>query len=236
MSNFRAEMLSQVDTRERNILKNVYIWMTGGLTLTGLVAYLVATTPSLLRLFLGSAFSLILIVIAQLVIVTLLSARLDKMSSTAAVASFIGYSALTGITLSVIFYAYSGPDISRAFFTTAAAFAGMSLYGMTTKRNLNGISHYLMMGLWSIIIVSLINFFLKSSGIYYLISIVGVFIFLGLTAWETQRIKQLNESYASQMDEDTYIKLSIMGALSLYLSFINIFLYLLRIFGRDNNR
>ncbi len=234
MSNFRAEMLSKVESRERNILKNVYIWMTAGLTLTGLVAYLVATTPALMRLFLGSAFSLIFIVIAQLVIVGFLSARLERMSSTAAVASFIGYSVLTGITLSVIFYAYRGPDISRAFFTTAAAFAGMSLYGMTTKRDLNGLSHYLMMGLWSIIIVSLINLFLKSSGLYYLLSFVGVFIFLGLTAWETQRIKQLNATYASEMDEETYIKISIMGALSLYLSFINIFLYLLRIFGRDN--
>ncbi len=234
MSNFRAEMLSKVESRERNILKNVYIWMTAGLTLTGLVAYLVATTPALMRLFLGSAFSLIFIVIAQLVIVGFLSARLERMSSTAAVASFIGYSVLTGITLSVIFYAYRGPDISRAFFTTAAAFAGMSLYGMTTKRDLNGLSHYLMMGLWSIIIVSLINLFLKSSGLYYLLSFVGVFIFLGLTAWETQRIKQLNATYASEMDEETYIKVSIMGALSLYLSFINIFLYLLRIFGRDN--
>jgi FtsH-binding integral membrane protein len=234
MSNFRAEMLSKVESRERNILKNVYIWMTAGLTLTGLVAYFVATTPALMSLFLGSAFSLIFIVIAQLVIVGLLSARLERMSSTSAVASFIGYSVLTGITLSVIFYAYRGPDISRAFFTTAAAFAGMSLYGMTTKRDLNGLSHYLMMGLWSIIIVSLINFFLKSSGLYYLLSFVGVFIFLGLTAWETQRIKQLNATYASEMDEETYIKISIMGALSLYLSFINIFLYLLRIFGRDN--
>ena len=234
MNDYKAQMLSDVVSRERNILRNVYIWMTLGLSLTGLVAYSVATSQTLLRLFLGSAFSLILIVIAQLLIVSVLSARLQKMSSTGAVIAFIAYSILTGITLSVIFYAYRGPVISRAFFTTAASFAGMSLYGMTTKRELNGLSHYLMMGLWSLIIASLINLFLKSSGLYYLISIAGVLIFLGLTAWETQKIKQLNASYSASMDEETYIKVSIMGALSLYLSFINIFLYLLRIFGRDN--
>jgi len=140
---------------------------------------------------------------------------------------------LTGITLSVIFMAYSGLTISRAFFTTAAAFGGMSLYGMTTKRELNGMGHYLMMGLWGIIIASLINMFLGSASIYYVISILGVVVFLGLTAWDTQKIKQWNEAYSGHMDEDTYIKLSILGALTLYLDFLNIFLFTLRIFGRN---
>jgi len=208
--------------------------MTAGLAMTGVVAYLVATNETLLRLFLGSGTSFLLIIIAQFALVIFLTARLQKMTSTTAIASFIGYSMLTGITLSVIFYAYSGLVISRAFFTTAAAFGGMSVYGMTTKRDLDGIGHYLIMGLWGIIIASLINMFLGSENIYYIISIIGVLVFLGLTAWDTQKIRRMNDAYGSSMDEETYIKLSIIGALILYLDFINIFLFLLRIFGRNN--
>lgn len=234
MTDQRAQMLSSVRNRERSILKNVYLWMTAGLALTGVVSYLVATTPSLMRMFLGSSFSFLFIVIAQFAVVFYLMARLDKMSSTSAIASFGAYSILTGITLSVIFYAYSGLVISRAFFTTAAAFGGMSFYGMTTKRDLDGIGHYLIIGLWGIIIASLINLLLGSANIYFLISIIGVLVFLGLTAWDTQKIRRMNDAYADRMDEETYIKLSIIGALMLYLDFINIFLYLLRIFGRNN--
>ncbi len=234
MTDQRAQVLSQVKNRERSILKNVYLWMTAGLAMTGVVAYLVATNETLLRLFLGSGTSFLLIIIAQFALVIFLTARLQKMTSTTAIASFIGYSMLTGITLSVIFYAYSGLVISRAFFTTAAAFGGMSVYGMTTKRDLDGIGHYLIMGLWGIIIASLINMFLGSENIYYIISIIGVLVFLGLTAWDTQKIRRMNDAYGSSMDEETYIKLSIIGALILYLDFINIFLFLLRIFGRNN--
>lgn len=234
MTEQRAQMLSQVKSRERSILKNVYLWMTAGLGLTGVVSYLVATNESLMRMFLGSTVSFLFIVIAQFAVVFFLMARLDKMTSTTAIASFGAYSILTGITLSVIFYAYSGLVISRAFFTTAAAFGGMSFYGMTTKRDLDGIGHYLVMGLWGIIIASLINMFLGSANVYYIISIIGVLVFLGLTAWDTQKIRRMNDAYASHMDEETYIKLSIIGALMLYLDFINIFLFMLRIFGRNN--
>ncbi|OHD32344.1 MAG: hypothetical protein CVV48_08150 [Spirochaetae bacterium HGW-Spirochaetae-4] len=234
MTEQRAQMLSQVKSRERSILKNVYLWMTAGLALTGVVSYLVATNESLMRMFLGSTVSFLFIVIAQFAVVFFLMARLDKMTSTTAIASFGAYSILTGITLSVIFYAYSGLVISRAFFTTAAAFGGMSFYGMTTKRDLDGIGHYLVMGLWGIIIASLINMFLGSANVYYIISIIGVLVFLGLTAWDTQKIRRMNDAYAGNMDEETYIKLSIIGALMLYLDFINIFLFMLRIFGRNN--
>ncbi len=233
MTDFKAQMLSSVKSRERSIMKNVYLWMTAGLSLTGVVSYLVASSPSLQRVFLGSATSLLLLIVAQFGLVIYLTARIQKMSATSAIAAFGGYAMLTGITLSVIFMAYSGLTISRAFFTTAAAFGGMSLYGMTTKRELNGMGHYLMMGLWGIIIASLINMFLGSASIYYVISILGVVVFLGLTAWDTQKIKQWNEAYSGHMDEDTYIKLSILGALTLYLDFLNIFLFTLRIFGRN---
>lgn len=233
MTDFKAQMLSSVKSRERSIMKNVYLWMTAGLSLTGVVSYLVASSPSLQRVFLGSATSLLLLILAQFGLVIYLTARIQKMSATSAIAAFGGYAMLTGITLSVIFMAYSGLTISRAFFTTAAAFGGMSLYGMTTKRELNGMGHYLMMGLWGIIIASLINMFLGSASVYYVISILGVVVFLGLTAWDTQKIKQWNEAYSGHMDEDTYIKLSILGALTLYLDFLNIFLFTLRIFGRN---
>lgn len=234
MTNQRTQMLSQVKNRERSILKNVYLWMTAGLAMTAVVSYAVATNDTLLRMFLGSSVSFLFIIFAQFGLVIYLSARLQKMASTSAIAAFMGYSILTGITLSVIFYAYSGLVISRAFFTTAAAFGGMSVYGMTTKRDLDGIGHYLIMGLWGIIIASLINMFLGSANVYYFISIIGVLVFLGLTAWDTQKIRKMNDAYGSSMDEETYIKLSIIGALMLYLDFINIFLFLLRIFGRNN--
>jgi FtsH-binding integral membrane protein len=234
MANSREQMLSSVRERENSILKNVYIWMSCGLALTGVVSYLVATTPALLRMFLGSGLSFLFIVVAQFALVFYLSARLDKMSANSAILSFVGYSILTGITLSSIFYAYSSIVISRAFFTSAALFGGMSFYGMVTKRDLSGMGHYLIMFLWGIIVASVINIFFRSEALYFMLSIVAVLVFLGLTAWDTQKIKTLNERYGRNMDEETYIKLSIIGALMLYLDFINIFLYLLRIFGRKD--
>lgn len=234
MAEQRAHMLTDVKAREQSILKNVYLWMTAGLALTGVVSYFVASSPTLIQLFLGNIVSFLLIIFAQFALVFYLSARLQKMSATAAVLSFAGYSILTGITLSVIFLAFSSLVISRAFFTTAAVFGGMSLYGMTTKREMNGIGYYLIMGLWGLIIASLINMLIGSETVYFIISIVGVLIFLALTAWDTQKIRRLNDSYGSRIDEETYIKLSIIGALMLYLDFLNIFLYLLRIFGRNN--
>lgn len=230
----KEQMLAYPVTRERNILKNVYMWMTGGLSLTGLVAYATATSEAMLSFVFGSPLTLMLLVIAEFALVIYISTRLQTMSAQRAVLAFIGYAMINGVVLSSIFLVYSGALISQAFFTTAALFAGMSLYGMTTKRQLDGIGHYLIMGLWGIIIVSVINMFLGSSSLYYAISYIGVLIFLGLTAWDTQQIKRWNESYGSTMDEESYVKLSILGALKLYLDFINIFLFLLRIFGRRN--
>lgn len=231
----KAQMLSTVSLRERSILKNVYLWMSVGLALTGVVSYVVAKASSLASLFLQSGFGFFILIIAQLGIVLFLTSRLEKMSATSAIISFGLYSIITGITFSIFFYIYTIETISRAFFTTAAMFGGMSLYGMTTKRDLSSVGHYLIMGLWGIIIASVINFLLRSDALNYFISIIGVLLFLGLTAWDTQKIKAMNDSYGSEMDEELYIKLSIMGALILYLDFINIFLYLLRIFGRRRN-
>ncbi|MDC7245838.1 MAG: Bax inhibitor-1/YccA family protein [Sphaerochaetaceae bacterium] len=234
MAPIRTSSLTNVKTRENSILKNVYAWMSAGLALTAVVSYTVASSESLMRMFFSSAFSFMFVIIAQLALVIYLSARLEKMSAMSAVLSFAGYSILTGVSLSLIVLAYTPIVLSRAFFTTALLFGGMSFYGMVTKRNLDGIGHYLIMGLWGIIIASIINMIFQSSGLYYMVSYLGVFIFLGLTAWDTQKIKRMNDAYGSSMDEDTYIKLSIIGALMLYLDFINIFLFLLRIFGRSN--
>ncbi len=232
----QSSFLSNIKARENTLLRNVYLWMTSGLALTAIVSYGIASSQSAMRFFFSNSFSFLFIIIAQLALVMYLSTRLKTMSMTSAVVSFAGYSILTGITLSVVLYAYSAVTISRAFFTTALLFGSMSFYGMVTKKNLDGIGHYLIMGLWGIIIASLVNLFLHSSGVYYMISYLGVFIFLGLTAWDTQKIKRMNDEIGMDMDEETYVKLSIIGALMLYLDFINIFFFLLRIFGRGSNR
>lgn len=229
MTDFRAQMLSNVKLRERSILKNVYLWMTAGLALTAVIAYLISASNIVI-----TPTVMFIAIIAEFALVVYLSARLQKMSTLAAVLAFTVYAMLNGVTLSIIFYVYGRLTISRAFFTTAALFGGMSLYGMTTKRQLDGIGHYLVMGLWGLIIASLINMFFRSESVYYFISIIGVLVFVGLTAWDTQKIKRLNDAYSGHMDEDTFVKLSIIGALTLYLDFLNIFLYLLRIFGRSD--
>ncbi len=236
MSERNSSILQNVATRERTILKNVYLWMTAGLGLTALVAFFVASNPSLLRALVGNTMGFLLIVIGQFALVFYLSARLDRMSQASAVGAFLAYSALNGIMLSTIFAVYAGVVIYKTFFTTALMFGGMSLYAMTTKRDLNKFGSYLVMGLWGLIIASLINMFFRSSGLDYPISFIGVGTFLGLTAWDTQKIIRMNEQYGSGIDEETFTKLSIIGALTLYLDFLNLFLFLLRIFGRSNNR
>ena len=234
MAYSRAEFLSIPRVRERNILRNVYLWMTAGLALTGVVSFAVAGNPALMRTLLGSRGLFLALIIGELVLVLYLSARINQMSASRATLAFAGYSILNGITLSVIFLAYTGAEISLAFFTAAGTFAGMSLYAMTTKRDLSGIGHYLIMGLWGIIIASVINLFLRSASLYYMISYIGVFVFIGLTAYDTQMIKRWNESFGTSISEEQYVKLSILGALKLYLDFLNMFLFMLRIFGRRN--
>lgn len=236
MSERNTSILQNVAARERTILKNVYLWMTAGLGLTALIAFFVASNPPLLRALVGNTMGFLLIVVGQFALVFYLSSRLDRMSQASAIGAFLAYSALNGIMLSTIFVVYAGVVIYKTFFTTALMFGGMSIYAMTTKRDLNRFGSYLVMGLWGLIIASLINMFFRSSGLEYLISFIGVGIFLGLTAWDTQKIIRMNEQYGSGIDEETFTKLSIIGALSLYLDFLNLFLFFLRIFGRSNNR
>ncbi len=230
----REQVLRIPAVRERNILRNVYLWMTAGLAITGVIAMGISSNPRWVMTLAQTPMLFILLVLAEFGLVIYLSARIFQMSVNAATMAFAAYSILNGVTLSVIFLAYTGETISLAFFTAAGMFAGMSLYAMTTKRDLSGIGHYLVMALWGIIIASIINIFLPSPGLYSLISYVGVAVFLGLTAYDTQTIKRWNQEMGSSVNEEQYVKLSIMGALKLYLDFINLFLFLLRIFGRRN--
>ncbi len=208
--------------------------MTAGLGLTSLISYFVASNPALLQALVGNMMGFLLLVIGQFALVFYLTARLDRMSQASAIGAFLAYSALNGIMLSTIFIVYTGAVIYKSFLTAALMFAGMSLYAMTTKRDLNRIGSYLVMGMWGLIGTMVLNMFLGSSGLDYLISFAGVAIFLGLTAWDTQKIVRWNQSYGTDIDEETFTKLSIIGALSLYLDFLNLFLFLLRIFGRSD--
>ncbi len=214
------------------LIKNVYLWMTLGLGLTGVVAYGVSGNVQLVRTVATGPLFWVLI-IGELALVWTLSARVMKMSVTAATLAFGAYAFLNGLTLSVIFLAYTGETIATAFFVSAGMFGTMSLWAMTTKKDLSGFGQYLFMGLIGIIIASVVNIFLNSSGLSYLISYAGVFLFLGLTAYDTQQIQRMAAQFAGT-GEDNYVRLSIMGALKLYLDFINLFLFLLRIFGRES--
>ncbi|MFW6337703.1 MAG: Bax inhibitor-1/YccA family protein, partial [Alkalispirochaetaceae bacterium] len=207
--------------RDQSILKNVYTWMALGLAITGVVALYVASTPALMQTLVGNRMLFFLLIAGELGLVFFLSARIHKMSPGAATASFAGYAILNGVTLSVIFLAYTNASIARAFFVAAGMFAGMSLWAMTTKKDLSSIGNYLIMGLWGIIIASLVNIFLASSSLSWVISFVGVFLFLGLTAYDTQIIKRWSAEMGDVDDAD-YMRISIMGALKLYLDFINL--------------
>lgn len=217
-------------TRDQSILKNVYMWMTLGLAITGVVAMYVASSPGIMQALVGNRMLFFLLIAGELGLVFFLSARIHKMSPGAATASFAGYAVLNGVTLSVIFLAYTNASIARAFFVAAGMFAGMSLWAMTTKKDLSSIGNYLIMGLWGIIIASVVNIFLASSSLSWVISFVGVFLFLGLTAYDTQIIKRWSAEMGD-MDEADFMRISIMGALKLYLDFINLFLFLLRLLG-----
>jgi hypothetical protein len=225
--------LESVIARERSLLRNVYLWMSLGLALTGVVALGIASNP---RLVIGLASNPLLfvgVILAEVGLVMYLSARIQAMSAGAATIAFAAYAALNGVSLSLVFLAYTGTSIASAFFITAGTFGAMSLYAITTKRDLSGIGNYLMMGLLGLVIASIVNIFLRSSGMEWMISVVGVLLFVGLTAYDTQIIKNWNQQAAYTADESIFIRISIIGALKLYLDFINLFLFFLRLFGRN---
>lgn len=210
-------------------LAKVFNWMAVGLGLTGIIAYFTAATGLAVTLTSGPLF--MILIFGELGLVVFLSARINKMQAGTASSMFLLYSVLNGLTLSVIFLMYTGSSIAATFFITAGMFGAMAIYGLVTKRDLSGFGSFLFMGLIGVIIASIVNIFLKSAGLYWVISMIGVLVFTGLTAYDIQKIKKIGEAGIMQQGEAAITKGSIMGALALYLDFINLFLMLLRFFG-----
>ena len=222
-----AAAAADIDVGLRQYMLKVYNYMTGGLVLTGLVAFFVSQSPGMLHAIYGTPL-LWVVMLAPIGISFFFSMRLMHMSASAAQTLYWVFAAVMGLSLSFIFLAYTGVSIARVFFITAGTFAGMSLYGYTTKRDLAGMGSFLFMGLIGLIIASLVNVFLQSTALQFALSVIGVLVFVGLTAWDTQRIKEM---YAAGDGEEVGTKKAILGALRLYLDFINLFLYFLQFFG-----
>ncbi len=218
---------ADIDAGLRAYMLGVYNYMSIALVITGLAAFGVSQSPELLQLIYGTPLKWV-VMLAPLGMVFFLSARIHAMAASTAQLLFWVFSVLMGVSISYIFIAYTGESIVRVFFITAASFAGLSLVGYTTKKNLSAFGSFLTIGLIGIIIASIVNIFLASSGLSFVISILGVLIFAGLTAYDTQRIKLM---YMESDHSEVAQKKSIMGALSLYLNFLNMFLFLLQLFG-----
>lgn len=225
---------TRVQVQVNEFIRSVYNWMTIGLALTGFMAYFVSQSPTLLQLIFGNKLVFFGLIIGELGMVFYLSARIQKLSAAGATGLFTAYAALNGVTLSFIFIAFSGTSIASTFFICSAMFVACSIYGMVTKKDLTSFGGFLFMGLVGIIIASVINIFLNSSGLNMIISYIGVFVFVGLTAYDTQKLKTMAMSQPEGVDGEVVRKGAILGALSLYLDFINLFLMLLRILGNRN--
>ena len=222
---------TQVQVLVNTFVRSVYNWMAIGLALTGFIAYYVANSPSLLRLILGNQLIFFGLIIGELALVFSISARVHKMKASTATALFVLYAALNGATLSVVFIAYTSSTITSTFFICAGTFIACSIFGWTTKRDLTSLGGFMFMGLIGIIIASVVNFFIRSSAMTMIISYVGVLVFVGLTAYDTQKIKNMALAQPADLEAGVIRKGAILGALSLYLDFINLFLMLLRILG-----
>jgi hypothetical protein len=217
---------ADIDQGLKSYMLQVYNYMAGALALSGIVAYMVGTNETLMQAIFGTPLAFV-VMLAPLGFVWFFSAKVHSMQISTAQTCFWVFAGLMGLSLSYIFAVYTGVSITRVFFITASVFGAMSLYGYTTKKDLSGWGSFLFMGLIGLVVASLVNIFLKSSALDFAVSAIGVLVFTGLTAYDTQRIKQ---TYY-QLSGDTLAKASIMGALSLYMDFINLFIMLLRFFG-----
>ncbi|MEM5788756.1 MAG: Bax inhibitor-1/YccA family protein [Syntrophobacteraceae bacterium] len=222
----------RVAVAQSDFIRKVFNWMGLGLAVTALSSLYTASSPALLQLVFGNSIVLILLIVAELGLVMALSAAINRIQSSTALLMFFAYSLLNGVTLAAIFLVYTRASIASTFFVTAGTFGAMSLYGYTTKRDLTSWGSFLFMGLIGVIIASLVNFFLQSPMIYWLITYAGIIVFVGLTAYDTQQIKQMAHAGFSGSEDER--RGAIIGALKLYLDFINLFLLLLRVFGRRN--
>lgn len=212
------------------LMRKVYVWMTLALVITGATAYGVATSPGLLMAIATNQLLFWGLIIAEFGLVVAISAAINKLSLTTATLLFVLYSVINGATLSFIFAVYTMSSIASVFFITAGTFAVMAVIGYTTKKDLTSMGKILFMALIGIIIATVVNIFLKSTGLQMIVSYLGVLIFVGLTAYDSQKIKQMLLT-APDAGEGAQ-KIALLGALSLYLDFVNLFIYLLRIFGR----
>lgn len=215
------------------LMRKVYLWMTLALMITGITATGVANSPNILALIYSSQVVMWGIIIAEFGLVIYISARLEKLSLSTATTLFALYSILNGVMLSSIFLLYSTAIISKVFFITAGTFGVTALYGYATKKDLSSLGNILFMALIGLVIATVVNVFMKSAMFDLILSYIGVIIFVGLTAWDSQKIKHM--MMVQQNADESAQKLALIGALSLYLDFINLFLYLLRIFGRSND-
>ena len=218
---------ADIDVGLRQYMLGVYNYMASGLALTGIVALLLSSSPDAMAAIFGTPLKWV-VMLAPLGLVFFLGARLGDLQVSTARTLFWVYAALMGASLSSIFLVYTGQSVARVFFITAAAFGGLSLYGYTTKRNLSAFGSFLVMGLIGLMIASIVNIFLQSSAMAFVISAVGVLVFAGLTAWDTQQIKEM---YWEGDGYEIAAKKSVMGALMLYMDFVNLFLMLLQFFG-----
>jgi hypothetical protein len=212
------------------LMRKVYVWMTLALVITGVTAYGVATSPGLMMAIATNKLLFWGLIIAEFGLVVAISAAINKLSLTTATLLFVMYSVINGATLSFIFAIYTMSSIASVFFITAGTFAVMAVIGYTTKKDLTSMGKILFMALIGIIIATIVNIFLKSTGLQMIVSYLGVLIFVGLTAYDSQKIKQML-LMAPDAGEGAQ-KIALLGALSLYLDFVNLFIYLLRIFGR----
>jgi FtsH-binding integral membrane protein len=226
---------TQTQIRVNEFIRSVYNWMAIGLSLTGFVAYYVSNSEFLSRLIFGNQLVFFGLIIGELVLVFSLAARVNKMQASTATGMFILYAALNGATLSAIFLIYTRSSITSTFFICAATFVACSIYGMITKRDLTSLGGFMTMGLIGIIIASVVNLFIRNSGMSLIISYIGVVVFVGLTAYDTQKLKTMALSRPVDIDAGTVRKGAIIGALTLYLDFVNLFLMLLRILGSNRN-
>ena len=224
-----ATTMDAYQVKENAFITRVYGWMCAALAITGLVAFYVASTPSLANKIATTPGLFFALIIIELVAVGSLVMLVNKMSAAMATLVFIAYSALNGVTLSMLFLIYTPASIASTFFITSATFAAMSCYGWYTKKDLTAMGSLCFMALMGIIIASLVNMFLHSSGLYWIITYVGILIFVGLIAYDTQKIKAMSRNI--YLNSDSGKKTALLGALALYLDFINLFIMLLRIFG-----
>lgn len=231
LKGFSMEKQLAMSTAFPTLLRKVYVWMTLALVITGVTAYGVATSAGLMNTIAANKILLWGLLIAELALVFGVSAAINRLSLTTATLMFVLYSVINGVTLSFLFAIYTASSIANVFLITAGTFAAMAILGYVTKTDLSSLGKILMMALIGMIIATLVNvFFVKSSGFDLIISYVGVLIFVGLTAYDSQKIK--NMLMTAEDAGEGYQKLALLGALTLYLDFINLFIYLLRILGK----